>query len=79
MTAVALSERLRALVAEQLSLPVEEVGLDLDFEAFGLDSVEKVELLARIEDAFDVVVAPADAVHLATLDDVVRYLALRRA
>jgi len=54
-----------------------EVDLASDFESLGLDSVGRVELLARLEDTFELHVPPDDAIHLNTGRDVVRYLARR--
>jgi acyl carrier protein len=54
-----------------------EVDLSADFESLGLDSVGRVELLARLEDSFELHVPPDDAIHLNTGRDVVRYLARR--
>ena len=54
-----------------------EKPLLADFESLGLDSVGRVELLARLEDTFELHVPPDDALHLNTGRDVVRYLARR--
>ena len=71
--------QLQGLVGEQLAEPAESVRRDLALEELGLDSVEKVELMARVEEAFDVAIPPADAVHLETIDDLIRYLSGRAA
>lgn len=54
-----------------------ELNLGTDFESLGLDSVGRVELLARLEDTFDVHVPPDDAIHLNSGRDVIRYLIRR--
>ena len=71
--------RLQALVGEQLAQPAETVQGGLELDELGLDSVEKVELMARVEETFDVAIPPGDAVHLVTVDDLVHYLTARVA
>lgn len=66
-----------AFACEESSGSAGEVDLAADFEALGLDSVGRVELLARLEDTFEVHVPPDDAIHLNTGRDVVRYLTRR--
>jgi len=66
-----------AFACEESADPGGEVDLSADFESLGLDSVGRVELLARLEDDFQLHVPPDDAIHLNTGRDVVRYLARR--
>lgn len=71
--------QLQQLVGEQLAQPAESIGRSLALDELGLDSVEKVELMARVEETFEVAIPPADAVHLETIDDLIRYLSGRAA
>jgi acyl carrier protein len=70
-------QRLKALVGEMLGQPPVAFAPSTALADLGLDSVERVELLAQLEDAFDVAIPTADAIHLTTVDAVVRYLTAR--
>ncbi|MEZ6184883.1 MAG: acyl carrier protein [Planctomycetota bacterium] len=60
-----LTGRDRATLEGQLDLPLADVGLD---------SIRVQELIAELEDAYDVEIAPEDTVHLETLGAIERYL-----
>lgn len=70
-------DRLQTLLCEQLDLPGAAVSRERALDELGLDSVERVELLGRLEEAFEVAIDPGQAVHLTTVDALVRYLAAR--
>jgi len=69
--------RLRALLTEITG--AEPVGLrpEARIADLGVDSVAAQELVARLEDAFGVEIPDEDAIHLTTVDAVVRYVARR--
>jgi acyl carrier protein len=54
-------ERVRALIAKSLRIPVESVGEDTNLEELGLDSLGALELVFEIEEEFKVKV-PDEAV-----------------
>ncbi len=59
----ALTECILKLAAEQVSLPAEQVSLDSTFAGdLGFDSLDQVEFMMEIEDAFNVSV-PDEAVE----------------
>jgi acyl carrier protein len=69
-----IEECLRRLLAEASGTALAGVDLRSSFEELGLDSVARVELLAQLEDTYDVHVPPEDALHLNTGGEVARYL-----
>lgn len=73
----AVLQRLKALVGEMLGEPPATFLPSTALSDLGLDSVERVELLSQLEDAFDVAIPTADAIHLTTVDALVRYLSAR--
>ncbi|MGE0707895.1 MAG: acyl carrier protein [Planctomycetota bacterium] len=79
MNRAEIEAELRAHLAEASGREPEAVDLGEPFEALGLDSVARVELLARLEDAFCVHVPPEDAIHLETGSALVRYLVRQRS
>ena len=70
-------QTMRELVAEQFEMQAEEITMDTDFEEdLGADSVDVVELLMSVEDAFEVGETPEEEVtSLKTVGDVVNYIA----
>jgi acyl carrier protein len=65
----------RALIAEELALPVERV---VDAAAFqqdlGADSLDLVELTMRFEEAFDIAITEEEAIGCATVADALKLL-----
>lgn len=70
-----ISARIRAALAEHLKRDVDAVGLRDDLRKdLGLDSLTMIELLFKIEEAFDLEVPNEDLPLLVTVADVVRYV-----
>ena len=73
-----LSERLRGLMAEQLGVEPGEMTPDANIlEDLGADSLDVVEMVMAIEDAFDIEIADDDAEAMRTVGDVEAYVAKR--
>lgn len=71
----AILGEVQAVIGELTDRAPESVPTHARFTELGVDSVAAVELLARLEELYDLYVPPEDAVHLVTVDDVVRYVA----
>lgn len=70
-----ISVRIRAALAEHLKRDVDAVALQDDLRKdLGLDSLTMIELLFKIEEAFDLEVPNEDLPLLVTVADVVRYV-----
>ena len=64
-------EKVQALLAEALNLPVEKVTADAKIvEDLGADSLDVVELLSQLEDEFGVVIPDEEVENLVTVGDV---------
>lgn len=75
-----LQNRLRQLVSSQLGVELDEVVADARIlDDLGADSLDVVELVMALEEAFDIVVPDEDVEALQTLLDVQQYLELRTA
>lgn len=73
-----LSERLRGLMAEQLGVEPGEMKPDANIlEDLGADSLDVVEMVMAIEEAFDIEIDDGDAEALRTVADVEAYVAKR--
>lgn len=66
-------EKLRSILMRDYQLDVESLTLDAPLESLGIDSLGVAELLFTIEDEFKIKL-PSDAVPLATVGDVARYI-----
>ena len=73
-----LSERLRGLMAEQLGVEPSEMKPDANIlEDLGADSLDVVEMVMAIEEAFDIEIDDEDAEAMRTVADVTSYVAKR--
>ena len=70
-----LSERVKAIIADQLMVEVSEVHDESSFvEDLGADSLDTVELIMEFEDEFGIEVSDEDAEKISTVGDAIAYL-----
>ena len=70
-----LEERVAELVVEQLGVSREEAVAEAAFiDDLGADSLDIVELVMALEEAFDVEISDEDAEKIQTIEDAVSYL-----
>ena len=75
---VPTDERVRSLIAEQLGVDAKEMRPDADIlEDLGADSLDVVEMVMAIEEAFDIEIADEDAEAMRTVGDVEAYVVKR--
>jgi len=68
-------EKVRDLLVEELDLDQDEVTLESNIrEDLGADSLDMVDLIMSIEDAFGIKVDEKDAVNIKTVGDIVNYI-----
>lgn len=80
MVSESLREQIRGLVSEQLGVDAAELTSESNIlEDLGADSLDVVELVMAIEEAFDIEVPDEDAETMRTLGDVERYVSARVA
>jgi len=71
---VAVEEKVKQMVAEKLSVEVEEVVPEASFvDDLGADSLDLVELIMAMEEAFDIEVPDEEAEKLQTVQDAINY------
>ena len=64
-------EKIQAMLADALNLPVEKVTADAKIvEDLGADSLDVVELLSRLEEEYGVMIPDEDVESLITVADV---------
>jgi acyl carrier protein len=73
-------ETVKAIVAEQLSVEAEKVLLSSNFQDdLGADSLDTVELVMALEEAFDIEIPDEAAEKIATVGDAVEYIQDKKA
>ena len=65
-------EKIQAMLAEALNLPLEKVTADAKIvDDLGADSLDVVELLSRLEDEYGIMIPDDEVESLVTVADVV--------
>ena len=73
--AEAVSDRVRAIIAEQLGVKLEEVTDGASFiEDLGADSLDTVELVMALEEEFGIEIPDEDAEKMMTVGDAIKYI-----
>lgn len=68
-------EKIKSVIAEQLSIDEEEIAMESSFvDDLGADSLDIVELIMALETEFDIEIPDEDAEKIATVGDVVEYI-----
>ncbi len=68
-------EKVRSIIAEQLSIDEEEIKMESSFvDDLGADSLDVVELIMALETEFDLEIADEDAEKVSKVEDVVEYI-----
>ncbi|MBW2194095.1 MAG: acyl carrier protein [Deltaproteobacteria bacterium] len=70
-----VEEKVKKVVAEKLSVELEEVVPEASFvDDLGADSLDLVELIMAMEEAFDIEISDEEAEKLQTVKDAVSYI-----
>jgi acyl carrier protein len=68
-------EKLKSLIAEQLSVDEDEVTADANIQDdLGADSLDVVDLITTIEDEFDISIPDEAVEEIKTVGDIVNYI-----
>jgi len=80
MSQEAILEKVCSIVSEQLSVDAGEVKSDSNFQNdLGADSLDTVELVMALEEAFDIEIPDEAAEGIATVGDAVKYIEEKKA
>ena len=72
---MAVEEKIKAIIAEQLGVKPEEVTPGASFiDDLGADSLDTVELIMALEEEFNVEIPDEDAEKMATVGDAIKYI-----
>ena len=70
-----IEQQIRDIVVEQLGVEPDKVQKGSSFTSdLGADSLDIVELIMKMEEAFDIVIPDKDAQGMETVEDVINYL-----
>ena len=73
--AEAVADRVRAIIAEQLGVKLEEVTDAASFiEDLGADSLDTVELVMALEEEFGIEIPDEDAEKMSSVGDSIKYI-----
>jgi acyl carrier protein len=68
-------EKIKTILAEGLDLDAESITLESNLkEDLGADSLDMVDLIMSIEDAFDIKIEEEDTAGIKTVGDIVSYI-----
>ncbi len=72
---MALEERIKEIIADQLGVEVDKIVPEAKFvEDLGADSLDVVELIMAFEEEFGIEIPDEDAEKIQTVGDVINYL-----
>lgn len=72
---MAVPDRVKAIIAEQLGVKPEEVVPEASFiDDLGADSLDTVELIMALEEEFGVEIPDEDAEKMTTVGDAIKYV-----
>ncbi len=75
MSSEEVFEKVKSIIVEQLGVAETAVTMEASFiDDLGADSLDIVELIMALEEAFDIEIPDADAEKVATVGDVVDYI-----
>ncbi|MFP4473010.1 MAG: acyl carrier protein [Candidatus Omnitrophota bacterium] len=72
---MAVDEKIRSIIAEQLGVKVEEAKPAASFiDDLGADSLDTVELIMALEEEFNIEIPDEDAEKMTTVGDAIKYI-----
>jgi acyl carrier protein len=72
---MALADEVKAIIAEQLGVKIEEVTDKASFiDDLGADSLDTVELVMALEEKFGIEIPDEDAEKMTTVGEAIKYL-----
>jgi len=72
---MSVEDKVKKVIAEKLSVDLEEVVLEASFvDDLGADSLDLVELIMSMEEAFDIEISDEEAEKLLTVKDAIDYI-----
>lgn len=75
-----IEEKVKKIIVEQLAVDAADVTLQAQFvQDLGADSLDTVELVMALEEAFDIEIPDEDAEKIKTVGEAVNYISAKAA
>ncbi|MFH1645903.1 MAG: acyl carrier protein [Candidatus Omnitrophota bacterium] len=72
---MAVNEKVKSIIAEQLGVKAEEVTPEASFiDDLGADSLDTVELVMALEEEFNIEIPDEDAEKMTKVSDAIKYI-----
>jgi acyl carrier protein len=72
---MAVEEKVKAIIAEQLGVKTEEVTIEASFvDDLGADSLDTVELVMAFEEEFSIEIPDEDAEKITSVGEAIKYI-----
>lgn len=72
---MAVGDKVKSIIAEQLGVKIEEVTPQASFiDDLGADSLDTVELVMALEEEFGIEIPDEDAEKMTTVTDAIKYI-----
>ncbi len=72
---MAVADKVKSIIAEQLGVKIEEVTPEASFiDDLGADSLDTVELIMALEEEFNVEIPDEDAEKMTKVGDAIKYI-----
>ena len=72
---MAVEEKVKSIIAEQLGVKPEEVTIEASFvDDLGADSLDTVELVMAFEEEFSIEIPDEDAEKITTVGEAIKYI-----
>jgi acyl carrier protein len=72
---MAVAEKVKSIIAEQLGVKIEEVKPEASFiDDLGADSLDTVELIMALEEEFNIEIPDEDAEKMTKVGDAIKYI-----
>ena len=65
-------DKIRQVISENMDIPVDDITLESSFEDMNVDSLDMVEIVMALEEAFDITIE--ESTGLKTVGDLVKYV-----
>lgn len=63
-----------SIIAEQLNMPVEKIKENSTFDELGADSLDRVEIVMKLEEQFNIEISDTEIEKVKTVGDVINYI-----
>jgi len=71
-------KKVKAIIAEKLKLPVDQIPTDASFKELGADSLDSVDMVMSFEEDFDMEIKDEEAEKILTVGDAINFVQLHR-